>query len=562
MATATSNEATRSVLRVPRDGVIALLLASVVLANGSWWIVGGVCGVYHDDAIYVSTAKALAEGDGYRLINLPDRPLQTKYPVLLPAVLAVVWLIWPAFPENLIAMQGICLLSGAAAVGLGYLYAVRYRYFPRGIAVAAALLCASAPVFVYYGTLVLSEMPFALLLVLVCWCFEAALSGRPMSRPRRLLLGVVLTLPFWCRTVGLALVPAGLLLVRRGRRPTRWVSAGAVAALVPWAVWTAIGLAARQADEVESYYTNYLGWYASLGLPLLARVFAGNAERIVWSAGGLGLAGINRALLEAGIAPVVMMLALGVVGWIAMVRQCIAGRVLPTMVGAYVLLVAVWPWPPDRFMVPILPILVGYLLLGISQALGDRAGRRRRLIAVSIVGVLVAANLACLNRFRSLSHRTGFPQNRVASAPVCWDSYQRVFDWLRVHSDSEAVIATEMDPMFYLYTSRRGFRPFISRPGAMFYGTDGPLIGTVDELERALEVHEPQYVVVTPMQFFDEPFQQLVLALRARHPGWLKPVYEDAQDERFSVYEVQPAARSMPGVSAIRAPGGSAATVQ
>ena len=43
-------------------------------------MVPGVCGVYHDDGVYISTAKALTQANGYRLINLPDSPPETKYP--------------------------------------------------------------------------------------------------------------------------------------------------------------------------------------------------------------------------------------------------------------------------------------------------------------------------------------------------------------------------------------------------------------------------------------------------------------------------------------------------
>jgi hypothetical protein len=106
MTTPAPENRTQSSLPVPRDGVLVLLLVAVVLGVGSWWSVGGVCGVYHDDAIYVITAKALADGEGYRLINLPDQPYQTKYPILVPSVLALVWLLWPTFPDNLVAMQG------------------------------------------------------------------------------------------------------------------------------------------------------------------------------------------------------------------------------------------------------------------------------------------------------------------------------------------------------------------------------------------------------------------------------------------------------------------------
>lgn len=543
MTTLPTPDATRTVPLIPRDRLMALVLAGVVLAIGSWWLVGGVCGVYHDDAIYVITGKALADGDGYRLINLPDRPFQTKYPILLPAVFAVVWLLWPSFPENLVVMQGICLLSAAASVGLGYLYVVRYRYFPRGVAAGAALVCATAPLFVYYASLTLSEMPFALLVVVACWCFDAALSRAPASRVRQIALGAVLSLPFWCRTVGLALVPAGLLLLHRAGRPKRWVTAGAAAALLPWVVWVAVGLVARQSDDVEGYYTNYLSWYSALGLPLAVRVFATNLTRMIWSTAGLGLEGCNRALVQLGVAPVLLLLSLGLIAWVPLIGQCRRGRVLPTMLTAYLLLVSFWPWPPDRFMIPILPLLIGYTLLGVTLLLKHRESQRSwRFAGMAALCLVLAANMICLSRYRSLSHRTGFPQNRLVSDPVRWGAYQRQFDWLRVHTATETVIATEMDPMFYLYTARRGFRPFVSRPGAMFYGSHEPLIGTVDELVAALQSHRPQYVVVTPMQFFDEPFVRLVQQLRRRHPDWLEPVYRDSSDPRFAIFQVRGAA--------------------
>ena len=39
------------------------------------------------DAVYAVTAKALAEGKGYHLVNLPGAPPQNRYPILYPALL-------------------------------------------------------------------------------------------------------------------------------------------------------------------------------------------------------------------------------------------------------------------------------------------------------------------------------------------------------------------------------------------------------------------------------------------------------------------------------------------
>jgi hypothetical protein len=64
-------------------------------------------GMYHDDGIYLVTGRALAEGEGYRIISLPDAPPQTKYPILFPFLLSLVWRIVPSFPNNLVWLRAV-----------------------------------------------------------------------------------------------------------------------------------------------------------------------------------------------------------------------------------------------------------------------------------------------------------------------------------------------------------------------------------------------------------------------------------------------------------------------
>ena len=45
-------------------------------------------GFWSDDAVYVTTARSLAQGTGYRHLEIPGEPLQTRYPPLYPAILA------------------------------------------------------------------------------------------------------------------------------------------------------------------------------------------------------------------------------------------------------------------------------------------------------------------------------------------------------------------------------------------------------------------------------------------------------------------------------------------
>ena len=59
------------------------LLSPVCVALMAFYAIGFAApgfDVYNDDGIYLVTAKALAEGSGYRIISLPEPIAQTKYP--------------------------------------------------------------------------------------------------------------------------------------------------------------------------------------------------------------------------------------------------------------------------------------------------------------------------------------------------------------------------------------------------------------------------------------------------------------------------------------------------
>lgn len=56
-----------------------------------WAQSDALVGVFYDDGIYVTAGKALAEGQGYRHIHLPDAPPDVHHPPLYPLVLALAW---------------------------------------------------------------------------------------------------------------------------------------------------------------------------------------------------------------------------------------------------------------------------------------------------------------------------------------------------------------------------------------------------------------------------------------------------------------------------------------
>jgi len=70
-------------------------------------------GLYHDDGIYVVTARSPAVTGKFRITSLPEEPYQRKYPIVFPPMLFVVWRIAGDFPANIIKLKAGSLLVGA-----------------------------------------------------------------------------------------------------------------------------------------------------------------------------------------------------------------------------------------------------------------------------------------------------------------------------------------------------------------------------------------------------------------------------------------------------------------
>ena len=259
------------------DWSVAVAVAILFSGLALYRMVPGVCGVHHDDGVFVLTAKALAAGEGYRLVQLPERPLQTKYPILYPAVLAVVWRAWPTFPDNLVAMQLLSCIAMTAALATYYL-------------VFGAVGCAgptngsdrcdrhghraAARVF---ATLPMSEGLFMLALTAALWQTERLAATEGGGWGRRLACGLALTACALLRTAGLVIVIVMLVWLSRRRALKPSVIVMAVLPVLGWFAWTAS--AAVASDLRTAYYTSYSGWWTLLA-PESVRV-SGGRERAV-----------------------------------------------------------------------------------------------------------------------------------------------------------------------------------------------------------------------------------------------------------------------------------------
>ena len=474
-------------------------------------------GTFHDDGVYLVTAKALATGQGYRIVSLPGEPHQTKYPILFPWLLSLIWRIAPAFPHSLVWLRVVPF--GAAIVWL-YLAWLLVRRLGGSIAVAfaAVLLTAVSPWTLYLSTSLLSETLFAALLtgsVLLLTRITAGEPGKFAAAGAGALMGAaVLT-----RTIGLAPAVGGLLALAVRRRWSDCLRYVAVVALIvaPWIWWSA---RYRAEPIVDPFYagSNYTSWNIVLGFP--------------WSE-KLAILGVNMFWMTqfsqywglplftyAAWATMLVCTAL-------LARGFLIERASPAALvcAAYLAALLAWAFPPIRFVVAVLPLLVWLMFVG--------AGRFKAVLAVAAVALAVISGAAMRRQVLATQEKGGtwFNESLVDD----WHAMRRQYDWISTNtSANDRVIATH-DPTVYLFTGRQAIRPSTPDPVRLYYNVAGrkfDVAADAEALRTRITADHIAFIVVTPRD--DRP---VLDALRRRFPASFS-IVDGTATSRFAIYRV------------------------
>jgi hypothetical protein len=434
----------------------ALTTVCVVLSIGPWPV-----GVFQDDGIYMVLAKSLATGEGYRFLQMPGVPNATHYPPLYPAFLALLWKLWPHFPQNVVVFKfANAVLLSIAAVGT-----YRFARDWGGLSERAALLMTVAFVccapLMLLSVMVLSEPMFLVLLIPTVIASERVLrSGRPRDA---VIAGVAAGVLSLLRSLGLLLAPATILVLLWRRRWRAAALLGVATAIVtaPWQLWVA-----RHAHEVPAIYLgkygSYFGWWTqaiqSEGLRWVLRVASHNLRMMTEQ----GWATTSSESLPF---PVRVGATIALSGFFlgGLVR---VGRRLPAtalFVAMYLGMVVVWPFAPARFTWGIWP-LVGLCFAtsvewaaGLSSRMrttGDPLHAAWRPAALARPVLLVAATLLLV----------GYASYNVKGATRGWWTQlqqsvaERAYplaQWVRANTKPTDVLATDDDILIYLYTGRQ-----------------------------------------------------------------------------------------------------------
>lgn len=334
-------------------------------------------GSFDDDASYVLTAKALLAGGGLTGHLASGEPLIGVYAPGYGALLAPLVWIWPHSFLPLRLLSAACF---AAVFPLTWIWLGR-RQVTDLVRVAVLTLLALGPPFATYGTMVMAETPFLvvlllLLLVLDRWRDEA----RALSRSGLAVVGLAAAL-IWLKQAGIGLVVGLCLWLPLSRAPRRWAKAAVLAAgvavtLVPVVVArlsAGVPLAgARYSQELGGYYQGGL-------LKRLVDVVPGSAWHLVSTAVPATLVPYLEPLpIQGGWGDVwqvvswqvTILVGLGALLWVRRHRDA-------SLIMALVYLAesVLWPFVNERRTILILPVLAAWYVTG-AEAVWAEVRRR------------------------------------------------------------------------------------------------------------------------------------------------------------------------------------------
>jgi hypothetical protein len=410
-------------------------------------------GKFHDDGLLMVSAKSLATGQGFRILSLPEQPAQTKYPILYPLYLSIVWKLNPNFPANLGLARILNWILLIASLALSWLYFRKEGFSdPRTILLVALL--AVNPYMILFGTNTFSEVFF------VCWLLAAFLLATRDGMHWAILAGAAAGCAYLSRTAGIALIvsmPAWYWWRRDLRRAVGFV-AGMLPFVLSWMLWSRHNII-HTVDQTLIYYTDYVKYeFLTVGLDNLHIVLWKNLDGLLYGMGSLAIPPVFAF-------PVVKILTEVVA--IAMISGCV--RLYRRGIGVQYSFFAiissamliVWHFPSNaRFVLPICPLLFAGLVTELEHLAGmlKSAIRHKEMsqrvvawgMSAAVAAILLATvALQCYMAFFYLDDAA--QQYRVKLVDM-----RAAYSWIAANVPPGAAVLSNDDPILYLYSGRPG----------------------------------------------------------------------------------------------------------
>lgn len=477
----------------------------VILGIGALYVsrVDQTAGEFRDDGWYLLLGQSLAEGKGYQMVNFPFDLGAPIYPPLFPVLLSIVFRISPNFPANLFLLKSISILA-MLAFGL----AVYFFFLQRGRttfqAFGIALLTVTAPAFVFLATsTVMSECVFSLLQFLTILLIEQ-LDRITLNHRKLWLVGLaaLLAAAAWLtRSIAITLFAAVLLhfLLQRRFREITVFTGIILLVFVPWTLYSKKQINPTSTIPDVRYlrtsYSEHILFQNSGSLrkiqpsQLPARFLQNELAVFQYATGNLLLPVLYRPTLESGTEaigtplwigygpnvitnsftnnsrlPVVPIVVATIVSIIGAIGFCLRWRrqrgPVEYLTLATILIVAIFPWPQFRYLLPLFPFFIDYFLTGLEQLATWTVSIRKTSTASNsdVVQPIVRITLSCIIGLNLYEHAECVRYGRFESPPQTstwaqnFRSSKNVLQWVHDHLPPDEVVATDNPSLTYMYS--------------------------------------------------------------------------------------------------------------
>ncbi len=472
-------------------------------------------GFYHDDGIYLVTAKALAIGDGYRILSLPDEPRQTKYPPIFPLLLSFLWRLKPHFPSNLPIFFVFSTLCMLVFLALSAAFMMKHRYASAIEILLVLFLALFNWRAVILATSILSEALYAALavgvLMLVSTANPKAITGKNLA------LGILLALACLTRLAGISLLATILFRALVRRQFSRFLLPLVLASsmVAGWLLLCHLHPTAPDKSYV-SYYTNYFQDWRSMqqvdgterqssilrSVPKIAGKnvisLLANIPVVCLSAPTDWHKGMNETLLLLAILLGFFLLILLIAGFWK--TRSAGSGLLHFYMLMYFALHIFWPYALyERFLIPMLPFVLLFIISGARHLLhpciqGIRGNHHLGQMAGLAFAFIALASALSVGVFGSISGlHDQIVASKLSDAAITREK-KEVFTWLKTNSRSDDILTCYQDPVYYLYADRKAIR--LPAPGE-----NEPVESYADRLQKFIVQNKITLLLRTESDF-------------------------------------------------------------
>ncbi len=387
-----------------------------------------------DNARYVILAESLSRFKGYLDLNLPGSPPHTQYPFGFPVLLVpFIWL----FGKVFVVLKLIPFICGVGALVFFYLL---MRRLLTDNWMYPILVFIFTPLLLEYNHWLFSEMPFIFFSLGALYFFS-----RYRESKKFFYLGALCAVfTYFIRTAGITLI-VGITLALLYKREWSRLIIFAIIFLVPFVLWQ---YRSARIPQEWSYFHQLLS--RDPYNPGLGTVSFGDMMNRIGTNFFLYLLTIFGLSLMPKLTGQFFFGLVGVIVLAAVIYGLIRRGKKLDVIDFYLIfslgLLLLWPsvWSGDRFLLPLLPLLVFYLFYSLIIIFKRFKLRYGIMIAT---GVIIFLNLFSIVPSFGKGYRTRYP--------IDYERYFSVCSWAKNNLPKGAVVMARKPEFVYIISGHQ-----------------------------------------------------------------------------------------------------------